>query len=692
MEYIMKVILAKFINTLIVGMILLASVVSASIPVQATDTWYDTDWLYRRLITIDHTKVDATLTNFTVLVKLTDGANFTASHAQASGADIRFVSTDGVTVYSYEREYHTNAGAGVSYYWVKIPSVATASDTTFYVYYGNAAAADGESATNAWDSYYKAVVHMSDFNTSNVDDSTINANGLAKHGSNQPIETSTAEIYEAQDFTSASWYLADSFDAGQNFTLQIWVRPTVGYDANPTLWSGVHSLEYGGTAFDQNLFWNTTTGKAGWSSETNNSYVYSTTSLAANTWGYVACSSYNKSNKIYVNDDAAVSYTSANNPAGGVTSHYIGTRGDVQQYFHGQVDEYRWSNTQRSDAWIHADYYSQSNGLLSIGAESTGTVCVVTTVAASNILSSVARLNGNIVDEGDAECTVVFGWDTASHSADFSAYSSNTTLAGTYGTGESFYYDLSALSANTTYYFNTYASNGAGSDTDTELSFTTGTEATGTSVGTPSYFTGTPSHNAISLTWVRGASTNTTVIRYAAGNTAPSSNTTGTGLYSGGLTYTTLTGIGAGRTYSFIAWGVTPEGTWSTSNATLTLTTLGAATESDETPSVSTPTNFFTDTDYTNMADTLFYDIINDTIDNFGWERNMGWIMLSVIMSIIAAIIIVSWTHMFALGIAIVEVGMIIGWLQQLVPLWMPLVSLVFIFIIVGHNLRNQGG
>lgn len=670
----------------------LAIPVFIPVPTYATDDWYNVSWTYRRALVIDHTKVDANLTDFTVLVKLTDGVNFTAANAQADGSDIRFVGTDGTTVYNYEREYHTNAGGGTSYYWVKIPSVSSTADTTFYVYYGNAGAADGENATGAWDSYYQLVWHMNDANTSQVGDSTSHSRTGNKDASNQPIQSTTAQIYKSQDFTTAAWFIAASYDVGNVFTLQMWVRPTVGYDANPCLWSGVHTDTYGGTIFDQNLFWNTDTGKAGWSSETNNSYVYSTTSLTNNTWGYVACSSNNKSNKIYVNADAAVSYTSANNPAGGVSSHYNGSRGDQQQYYHGQMDEFRWSNTQRADAWIHADYYSQSDALIAYGSESTGTSCIVSTVAASNILSTVARLNGSIVDEGDAECAVVFGWDTVSHAADFSAYSNNITLDGTYATSESFYYDASSLTASTTYYFNTYAYNGVGTDTGTELSFTTSATATGSGIGAPTFFTGTPSATYISLTWVRGASTNTTVIRYASGNTAPTSNTTGTLLYNSGLTYTSLTGLAAGRTYSFIAWGVSPEGAWSTSNVTLTVTTLAIAESSDTTPSSTTPDNFFTDTDYTNMESTLFYDIINLTIDNMGFQRNMGWFLLSIMLTLCMAIIGTIWTRKLFVGLTISVVGMGIGWLQGLVPLWIPLASALLIFALVGHQMRNQGG
>lgn len=65
-----------------------------------------TGWTYRQKITIDQTKIDATLTNFPVLVKLTE-SNFDFSHLTYQTAeDIRFTASDGTTLLDFEREFH----------------------------------------------------------------------------------------------------------------------------------------------------------------------------------------------------------------------------------------------------------------------------------------------------------------------------------------------------------------------------------------------------------------------------------------------------------------------------------------------------------------------------------------------------------------------------------------------------------
>jgi hypothetical protein len=684
----MKYIGLKVINGLMVAMLMVASILPAVLttPVQADDAWYDVNWLYRRKITIDYTKIGATLTNFPVLVKLIDGTNFTAANALATGYDIRFIGTDGATVYKYEREYHTNAVGGSSYYWVKIPSVSSVANTEFYVYYGNAAASNGADPTNVWDSNYMQVFHMSDLTTSSLNDSTANNRDGAK-GVNVPLETASGQVYEAQQWTADTQYISSNYAVGTTYSVQLWFKSGVLIDSNPALWSGNHNGTYGSVEYDQCFYYlNSSNTTKAWSNYANGGVVSAATVYPLS-WQYVATTVTGTTNKMYHNVDAPVTVTDYYNGSSQDTWHYLGAYGNMM-HFIGTMDEVRVSNVVRAEAWIDADYYSQSNTLLSVGAENGGTLPTVSTVAASNILSSVARVNGIIDDMGDAECVVKIGYDTVTHASDF-FYSTNTTIAGTYATSESFYSDLSGLTPSTPYYFNTWADNGVGIDMGTEATFTTEAAATGTSVGAPTYFVGVPTDHSLSLTWVRGTSTNATVIRYLSGNTAPTSNITGAELYRGGLTYTSLTGLSGGRTYSFIAWGLTPEGAWSTSNATLTLSTLGVASESEDTPAPSTPLDFFTDSDYTNMQNTLLYPIINLVIDGMGMDRNFAWLMLAILLSVVASIIATSITRKMFIGLVVSVIGMGFGWIVGIVPMWIPVASGIAVFALLGNSYRG---
>ena len=72
----------------------LAVLMLAGIPsVHAQTPWYNTSWNYRVALTIDHTKVSGTLTNFPVLVNITNSA--LQQYAQTNGNDILFTSSDG---------------------------------------------------------------------------------------------------------------------------------------------------------------------------------------------------------------------------------------------------------------------------------------------------------------------------------------------------------------------------------------------------------------------------------------------------------------------------------------------------------------------------------------------------------------------------------------------------------------------
>ena len=70
---------------------------------QADAGWYDSAWTYRKMITIDNTKVPETLSDFPVLINLTTDTDL-ANNAQSDGDDILFTSADGVTKLSHEIE------------------------------------------------------------------------------------------------------------------------------------------------------------------------------------------------------------------------------------------------------------------------------------------------------------------------------------------------------------------------------------------------------------------------------------------------------------------------------------------------------------------------------------------------------------------------------------------------------------
>ena len=81
----------RFINKIIIAYLISILAIGTVLPIvnsDPTDPWWNTEWNYRKLLTMDTTKISGTLVNFPILVQMTDSD--LASHAQSTGNDICF--------------------------------------------------------------------------------------------------------------------------------------------------------------------------------------------------------------------------------------------------------------------------------------------------------------------------------------------------------------------------------------------------------------------------------------------------------------------------------------------------------------------------------------------------------------------------------------------------------------------------
>ena len=140
--------------------------------------WYNSNWSYRKAVTIDASKIPSTQTNFPVLVKLNSDSDL-ANDAQADGDDILFTSSDGSTKLSHEIE-DFNSSTGELVAWVKVPSLSGSASTTLYMYYGNASASSQQDANNVWDVNYVMVQHLSETSGTHNDSTSNDNDGTPK--------------------------------------------------------------------------------------------------------------------------------------------------------------------------------------------------------------------------------------------------------------------------------------------------------------------------------------------------------------------------------------------------------------------------------------------------------------------------------------------------------------------------------
>src|SRR3989344_9011926 len=128
--------------------------------------WYNASWTYRVKITIQNGKVDADLTNFPVYVNLANlPAGFHTNVNQTDARDIRVTRADGTTECAREVVSYVAASDTGELHFLA-DALANATDTDFYIYYGNAAASDyavtDTYGRNAVWADYEVVLHLNE--------------------------------------------------------------------------------------------------------------------------------------------------------------------------------------------------------------------------------------------------------------------------------------------------------------------------------------------------------------------------------------------------------------------------------------------------------------------------------------------------------------------------------------------------
>jgi len=336
-------------------------------------TWWESSWSKKVPLTINSSLIDSTLTDFPILVKL-NSSRINYSLTQDNGEDLRF--TDSAESAQLDHEIELWNESGDSYVWVEIPSVASGSDTTFYMYYNNSGAIDGQNITGTWNETFKAVYHLGE--NLHANDSTLVNNGTingSTYTRNQNIDG--GYLFDAVD---DNIIISDdsSMDFTRMFTMSAWVKINDVDTTKTILTKGCYGVK-GGYAIS-------TTSSGSFSKDAifvqlengaeHYNYTVTDTVITPETWTHITVTFNNSSAtglKIYFNgteqtyshqDDVREIRTLAT-PFNSV----IGSSINDSLEFNGTLDEIRLSNISRNAGWIKAEYNSETDNLITYGAE-----------------------------------------------------------------------------------------------------------------------------------------------------------------------------------------------------------------------------------------------------------------------------------------------------------------------------------
>ena len=312
-----------------------------------------------RTITIDSSKIDADLTNYPVMVKLTPN-NFNFPKVRADGMDIAFYDTSN-NLLDFEREYFLTNSQGV--FHVRIPSVSSSTNTTFKMVYGSGLATDLSNKTGVWDNNFVMVQHMGDSlvdSTGNGNDGTnvgttvvdgLNGKSRSFNGSTTAISVPNCTVdgqpHTVQVFSQNNKTLYASSDTGNNRTT-LYVSP--GPVWNPGLWiTNVFVRSHA-----KGMYVDTTVNAIGTKPHILGQVYKGTTDIKNIVNEGVLGGTTTSYDVMY-----GTSIVFGNETASGSASPYA---------WNGLIDEVRISNIARSDAWIKADDHNlRLNDLVVIG-------------------------------------------------------------------------------------------------------------------------------------------------------------------------------------------------------------------------------------------------------------------------------------------------------------------------------------
>lgn len=194
----------------------------------------------------------------------------------------------------------------------------------------------------------------------------------------------------------------------------------------------------------------------------------------------------------------------------------------------------------------------------------------------------------------------------------------------------------------------------------------------------PSNLVGYATGTGITLAWLKGLGANNTVVRYS-DTSYPTTISSGTLVYNGTAASIYHEDLIPGTNYYYSAWSES-DGFVSDDYETLVLTTPAISDPGDELPIPATPSTWLSAPNYTRMSNMLFiYDGINGGADSLGMPRETAWFLLYMVLTLVVGLLFYLKARSLMAGIIAITAVLFLGWILQLVPMWVPIITLVLL-------------
>ncbi|MHC4902274.1 MAG: DUF2341 domain-containing protein [Planctomycetota bacterium] len=337
------------------ALVILSAITGAAVTGSAHgQSWYDAAWSSRKEITVDNTKVMATLTDFPLLVSLSADDELKAG-ARSDGFDILFTDDDGTTKLDHEiEEWDDSNGDLVA--WVRIPSLPDTVDKVIYLYYGNSSASDQQNASGVWVNYV-GVWHLNEASGSRAD-STSSNNDLTEQNTVVSVPGKMAGCIDLEESNSERLFITDAAQTGLditgNMTMQAWVKP----ESVPGSITFLDKYAGSNAGYRMRIHSNSWYEYAVYDGSTNE--IRSNIPADTGVWRFLV-GVYDGSSVIIYTDNIDVDSTSH---SGGIDTNSeefeIGARSN-DKFFDGLVDEVRIATVARTPEWVETEWNMMSS-------------------------------------------------------------------------------------------------------------------------------------------------------------------------------------------------------------------------------------------------------------------------------------------------------------------------------------------